>query len=124
MGPIGGMKTSEADEKGSLAEAVRVIASEMGQIRGILDIGLWDVAEAMSWWMEDHQPEVLEEEWHSEDKVEVEEEARDLVEEKEVFREFLKERARARDAVQAVLVSPEGTTEAPAGNEGMWLREV
>ena len=88
---IRGLKEMEADEKGSLAEAVRVLGSEMGQIRRILDIGLWDVAEAMSWWMEDHQLEVPEEEWHSENEAEVKEEARDLVEEKQVFREFLKE---------------------------------
>ena len=50
--------------------------------------------------------------------MEVEEEARDLVEEKEVFREFLRERARVREVVQAVLVSPKGTTEAPADNKG------
>ena len=41
-------------EKGSLAEAVRVLGSEMRQIREILDVGLWDVVEAMGRWMEDH----------------------------------------------------------------------
>ena len=53
-GPIGGLKETEVGEKGLLAEAVRVLGSEMGQIRRILDIGLWDIAEAMSQWMEDH----------------------------------------------------------------------
>ena len=59
------------DEKGLLAEAVRVLASEMGQIRGILDEGLMEMVDVMGQWMEDHQPEVPEEKWHSEDKVEV-----------------------------------------------------
>ena len=105
----------EADEKGSLAEAVRVLGSEMRQIREILDVELWDVAEAMSRWMEDHRPEVPEEEWHSEDEAEVQEDARELTAEKEAFREFLKERARLRDPVT---VGPDGTTKAPANNEG------
>ena len=38
--------------------------------------------------------------------------------EKEAFREFLKERARLRDEAQVVMVSPDGTSEAPANNEG------
>ena len=42
------------DEKASLAEAIKVLGSEMGQIRRILDIGLVDVVDTMSWWMEDH----------------------------------------------------------------------
>ena len=88
VGPMGGPKKPKVDKKGLLAEAVRVLGSEMRQIREILDVGLWDVAEAMSWWMEDHQQEVPEEEWHSEDEVEVEEEVRELVVEKEVFRKF------------------------------------
>ena len=54
VGPIGGPKQIEMGEKESLAEAVRVLGSEMRQIREILDVGLWDVVEAMSWWMEDH----------------------------------------------------------------------
>ena len=54
VGPIGGLKKTEADEKASLAEVVRVLGSEMRQIREILDVGLWDVVEAMSRWMEDH----------------------------------------------------------------------
>ena len=123
-GLIGGPREIEAEEKGSLAEVVKVLVSEMGQIRGILDVGLWDVAEAMNRWMEDHRPEVPEEEWHSEEEAEVEEEARDLVEEKQVFREFLKERVRVRDAAQAVSVGPKGTTKAPADNEGSVVRGV
>ena len=95
-------------EKGLLAEAVRVLGSEMRQIREILDEGLTEMVDAMGRWMEDHQPEVLEEEWHSEEEAE----------EKQVFREFLKERARLRDVVQAALVRPKGVTEAPANNEG------
>ena len=46
------------------------------------------------------------------------EDVRELAEEKEAFREFLKERAKVRDAVQAATVGPDGTTEAPANNEG------
>ena len=46
------------------------------------------------------------------------EDVRELAEEKEAFREFLKERAKARDAAQAATVGPDGTTEAPANNEG------
>ena len=53
-GLIRGPKKTKADKKGSLAEVVRVLGSEMGQIRRILDVGLVDVADAMSWWMEDH----------------------------------------------------------------------
>ena len=117
-GPIGGLKKPEVDEKGLLAEAVRVLGSEMRQIREILDVGLWDVVEAMSRWMEDHRPEVPEEEWHSEDEAEVQEDARELTAEKEVFREFLKERVRLRDEVQAASVRPKGVTKAPANNEG------
>ena len=48
------------------------------------------MADAMSQWMEDHQPKVPEEEWHSEDEVEVIEDVKGLVE--EVFREYLRER--------------------------------
>ena len=44
-------------------------------------------------------------------------EVKGLVEE-EVFREYLRERVRIKDAVQVVLVGPEGTIEAPANNEG------
>ena len=117
-GPIGGPKKPEVDKKGSLAEVVRVLGSKMRQIREILDEGLAEMADAMGQWMEDHQPEVLEEEWHSEEEVEVEEEVRDLAEEKWVFREFLKERARLRDAAQAASVGPKGVTKAPANNEG------
>ena len=117
-GPIRGPKKPEADEKALLAEAVRVLGSEMRQIREILDMGLWDVVEAMGWWMEDHRPEVPEEEWHSEDEAEVQEDARELTAEKEAFREFLKERARLRDEAQAASVGPEGVTEAPADDEG------
>ena len=101
-----------------------MLGSEIGQIRRILDVGLVDVADAMSWWMEDHWPKVPEEEWQSEDKAEVEEEVRDLAEEKQAFREFLKERARARDAMQAASVGPNRTTEASAGNEGNMVGEV
>ena len=54
LGSNGGLKEPEADKKGSLAEVVRVLASEVGQIRGILDVGLAEMVEAMSWWMEDH----------------------------------------------------------------------
>jgi hypothetical protein len=54
VGPIRGPKENKVGEKGSLAEAVRVLGSEMGNIRRILDIGLAEVAEVMSWWMEDH----------------------------------------------------------------------
>ena len=53
-GPIGGPKEPEADEKGSLAEAVRMLGSEMRQIREILDEGLAEMADAMGQWMEDH----------------------------------------------------------------------
>ena len=53
-GLIGGLKKTEANEKRLVAEAVRVLGSEMGQIRRILDIGLTDVADAMTQWMEDH----------------------------------------------------------------------
>ena len=42
------------DEKGSLAEVVQVLGNEMGQIRRILDVGLVDVVDAMSQWMEDY----------------------------------------------------------------------
>ena len=118
MGLIGGPRKPKADEKGSLAEAVRMLGSEMRQIREILDAGLVEVADAMGQWMEDHRPEVPEEEWQSEDEAEVEEDVRELMAEKEAFREFLKERARLRDAVQAALVGPEGVTEAPANDEG------
>ena len=76
-GPIGGLKRPEVDEKALLAEAVRVLGSEMRQIREILDVGLWDVAEVMSRWMEDHRPKVPEEEWQSEDEAEVQEDARE-----------------------------------------------
>ena len=117
-GPIRGPRKPEADKKGSLAEAVRVLGSKMRQIRGILDVGLVEMADAMGRWMEDHRPEVLEEEWHSEEEAEVVEDVRELVEEKEALREFLKERVRLRDEVQAALAGPEGVTEAPADNEG------
>ena len=53
-GLIGGLKKPKADEKGSLAEAVRVLGSEMRQIRGILDVGLAEMADTMGRWMEDH----------------------------------------------------------------------
>ena len=53
-GLIEGLKETEVDEKGSLAEAVRVLGSEMGQIRGILDVGLVDLVDMMTQWMEDH----------------------------------------------------------------------
>ena len=48
MGLIGGPKETEVKERGSLAEAVRVLGSEMGQIRGILNVGLAEVVKAMS----------------------------------------------------------------------------
>ena len=118
MGPIGGLKEPEVDEKGSLAEAVRMLGSEMRQIREILDEGLTEMVDAMGRWMEDHRLEVPEEEWHSEEEAEVVEDVRELVEEKQVFREFLKERAKVRDAVQVVTVGPDRTTEAPANNDG------
>ena len=54
VGLIGGPKETKVEERGLLAEAVRVLGSEMGQIRGILDVGLAEVVEAMSRWMEDH----------------------------------------------------------------------
>ena len=101
-----------------MAEAVRVLGSEMRQIRAILDEGLMEMADAMGRWMEDHRPEVPEEEWHSEEEAEVVEDVRELAEEKEAFREFLKERAKARDVAQVATVGPDGTTEAPANNEG------
>ena len=53
-GPRGGPKEPEADKKGSLAEVVRMLGSEMRQIREILDEGLTEMADAMGWWMEDH----------------------------------------------------------------------
>ena len=53
-GLIRGLKEIKVGEKGSLAEAVRVLGSEMGKIRGILDVGLADLVDAMTWWMEDH----------------------------------------------------------------------
>ena len=95
-----------------------MLGSEMRQIREILDEGLAEMADAMGRWMEDHRPEVPEEEWHSEEEAEVVEDIRELAEEKEAFREFLKERARLRDEVQAASVGPKGVTEAPANNEG------
>ena len=98
-----------------MAEVVRMLGSEMRQIREILDEGLAEMADAMGRWMEDHRPEVLEEEWHSEEEAEVVEDVRELAEEKEAFSEFLKERVKARDAAT---VGPDGTTEAPANNEG------
>ena len=52
-GLIRGLRETKVGEKGSFAEVVRVLGSEMGQIRRILDIGLWDVVEVMSWWMEE-----------------------------------------------------------------------
>ena len=71
----------------------------------------------MDQWTEDHQPELLEEEWFSEEEVIFNKEVKGLVEEEEVFQEYMKERVRVVDAVQLVPVSPEGTTEAPAGNK-------
>jgi len=53
-GPIGGPRKPEADEKGSLAEAVKMLGNEMRQIREILDEGLAEMADAMGRWMEDH----------------------------------------------------------------------
>ena len=88
-GLIGGLKEPEADEKGSLAEAVRMLGSEMRQIREILDEGLAEMADTMGQWMEDHRPEVPEEEWHSEEEAKVVEDVRELAEEKRAFREFL-----------------------------------
>ena len=117
-GLIGGLKKPKVDEKGSLAEVVRVLGSEVGQIRGILDVGLVDLVDMMTWSMDDHRPEVPEEKWYSEDEAEVEEEVRELVVEKEAFREFLRERPRVRDVVQMASVSPKRTTEARADNKG------
>ena len=54
VGLIRGPKKPKADKKASLAEAVRVLESEAGHIRRILDIGLVDLADAMTQWMEDH----------------------------------------------------------------------
>ena len=54
VGLIGGPKETEVGEKGSLAEVVRVLASKVGPIRGILDIGLMEMADAMSRLMADH----------------------------------------------------------------------
>ena len=53
-GLIGGPRKPEADEKGLLAEAVRMLGSEMRQIRQILDVGLAEMADAMGRWMDDH----------------------------------------------------------------------
>ena len=91
-----------------MAEAVRMLGSKMRQIREILDEGLAEMVDAMGWWMEDHRPEVPEEEWHSEEEAEVVEDVRELAEETEAFREFLKERAKARDAAT---VGPDRTTD-------------
>ena len=72
-----------------VAEAIRVLGSEAGKIRRTLEIGLRDMVDVMSQWMEDHQPKVLEEEWQLENEVEVIEDVKGLVEEKEVFRESI-----------------------------------
>ena len=88
-GLIGGLKRNKVDEKGSLAEAIRVLESEAGKIRRTLEKGLRDMVDVMSQWMEDHQPKVLEEEWQLENEVEVIEDVKGLVEEKEVFRESI-----------------------------------
>ena len=53
VGLIRGLKRVEVD-KGFIAEAIRVLGSEAGQIKRILDVGLTDLADTMSWWMEDH----------------------------------------------------------------------
>ena len=37
-----------------MAEAVRMLGSEMRQIREILDEGLMEMVDAMGWWTEDH----------------------------------------------------------------------
>ena len=54
MGLIRGPKNHKVDEKGWLAEAVRVLGSEVGKITGILDVGLADLADTMTQWMDNH----------------------------------------------------------------------